>query len=449
MKNNILPNLIFGCLLINMFIPDICNGETESKNVTVGIIDSKYYYPPSRIYKVIIPVDEHFGGKIDDHENSISFTDDLCHLYRIEFTPISTEGLTDLEEIGREQYLKGTFEKWYMPLTIWDSIKEATIDYQKYLGELFEGSYYAEVYIPKGATCSVSTNGGPLIKADGRRGILTFIFGDYVYFVSVGFVAEEDHSLKKKEEIRKNIKDAAIAFAQTLQFQVDNNIAKKSLQGQVFDYNVALKEVGLTTQDVQRITIYYYKYPQPDKLLALLKVNLADPIYCSNYEYFHPRTFHFYATVARNDKTVLSKIQEMQSYYLGKQKKIIQNIIKEAENFKSPNADSPDSLSSLNEEFEATGDSGIVRKILDVYNNVPKFVNLPRHSWNKSETQKLFDAAGEVLKTLIDNGHKGVYDIVQAEFQSATGLKKSELGKIFEVINLDKQREDKIMKGIN
>jgi hypothetical protein len=219
MKNNRLVSLISGCLLINMFIPAICSGGANLKNVTVGIIDGVYYYPPSRIYKVKIPVDrKYFGGKIQGQENAVSFTDDFCHLYRIEFMPISPEKWTNLKEIDKEKYLKEMFEKWYMPLTIWNLIKESTIDYQEYLGQLFEGTYYSEVYMPKGSICKYRTSGRPFARRDGRRGILAFIHGDYGYFVSVGFEAKEDRSLEKIEDTRKNIRDAAVSFAQTIQF---------------------------------------------------------------------------------------------------------------------------------------------------------------------------------------------------------------------------------------
>jgi len=218
MKNNILVKVIAGCSLINMLFLGICFGEGKPSGAPVGTIEGTHYYPPSGIYKVIIPVDKYFGGKIDDQENSVSFTDDLCHLYRIEFTPISEKDLVDLKGMGKNKYLKEVFEKWYMPLTIWNSIKESTIDYQEYLDSLFDGALYAEVYLPKGSTCDVSTNGGTFEKADGRRGILTFISGKYAYFISVGFVAENDRSPRKAEETRKNIRDAACSFVKTIVF---------------------------------------------------------------------------------------------------------------------------------------------------------------------------------------------------------------------------------------
>lgn len=445
MFNKISLSIFIGCLVICVFGPRVCFGETEARNTLAVTTDDPYYSPPSRLYKVFIPVKKDFGGKIETEGNAVIFTDDFCKLYRIEFLPISAEGLAELEEIGREKYIEGIFNELYMPLTIWHVIKESTIDYHEYLANIFKGAYYTEVFLPNGSSCSVSVNGGSFTKTDGRRGILTFIRGDYFYFVSVGSLGRKGFESQDKEDVRKYIKDSAISFARTIEF-VENEIRvegnESELDSSKANYYTVLRRSGLDEQDDVRINNLYYKYPQPEKLLSLLKVELSYWSGVNSFDYFKSNVIHFYATVAYNDKAVLSKIKEMQNAYSGKQSKIIGSIIAEAENFKSPEPNSPDNLECLAKEFVATGDLGVIKKILSVY-------NLTLGIRISSTTQQLVNTAELIMIKLINENHRGVYDIVQSEFVSSKGDKKIELGQIFESLNREKDREAKLLKRIN
>lgn len=191
-----------------------------------GTIEDNKYSPPSGLYKVLVPVDDHFGGKIEDSPNSVSFTDDFCHIFRIEFMPSDADTKILSDEGGKESFLKSAFDNIYMQLTIFKSIPNALIEHQEYIKEIFGGAYYAQVFLPKGSICSVSSNQppfsemAPFERVDGVRGILTFLQGQNIYFVSIGYNARDVSSPQDKEGDRDRLKKDTLSFAKTVQFEV-------------------------------------------------------------------------------------------------------------------------------------------------------------------------------------------------------------------------------------
>jgi hypothetical protein len=112
---------------------------------------------------------------------------------------------------------------------------------------------------------------------------------------------------------------------------------------------------GISQTDSDNVGGYYYKDPQPDKLISVLKEMLSQDSVISNTSQF-ATTAHLFAAVANKDKEVLDKIVLLVDSYSGKQKDALNKIIQEAQNFYSPEPNTPKDLDYLWGEFIATGD---------------------------------------------------------------------------------------------
>lgn len=166
----------------------------------------------------------------------------------------------------------------------------------------------------------------------------------------------------------------------------------------------ALSKEGLSMEDINKFTTYYYLNPQPDKLIRTLKFflnqeqMLTDPIHLGPME-------HLVATVAHEDKAVLNSLKLLKGQYSGMQNQSIGRIIDQAENFISPNPDSAKNLDYLWAEFFATGKDEPVKKIISVLN----------YSARDLEAGLLIGTAEWSLASNAKE-HKKVYGIIQMEY---------------------------------
>lgn len=182
----------------------------------VGVVENNQYSPSSKIYNVPVPINETFGGKINDNVNGVVFTDDFCNLFRIEFLSLSSQETAYLNEIGKEKFLQEYIKKIYMPMTILADIPDASIDYQEYVENIFGGALYVEVNLPKGSTCSVSHGGSSYVKEDTKRGIVIFFHNNNIFFVSTGLEGLKE---KVKEITKDLLKDNTVSFSKTIRFK--------------------------------------------------------------------------------------------------------------------------------------------------------------------------------------------------------------------------------------
>jgi len=182
----------------------------------------------------------------------------------------------------------------------------------------------------------------------------------------------------------------------------------------------ALAKQGLSMNDARNISTFYYRNPQPDKLIALLKAILSQKELITDKSHFDVFA-HLLATVACNDTTFFDKINHLQNMYTGLQKEALQEIIYQAKNFKSPPPSSPKYLDYLWAEFNVTGNEMPVKKIISV-------LNFPNENINDL---LLIKAAEWSLKSNAKQ-HKKVYDIIKSESYSASGILQKKLLKILE-----------------
>lgn len=138
----------------------------------------------------------------------------------------------------------------------------------------------------------------------------------------------------------------------------------------------AISKQGLTMADFEEICTFYYKNPQPEKLIPCLEALLSIDALISDQGQFGSFA-HFFAAIAHKDEGFIEKLRLLKSSYSGLQQQAADSILKDAENFVSPDADSPDHLDYLWSEFFATGDSLPIEKIINVLGTLNPDQNNP------------------------------------------------------------------------
>jgi hypothetical protein len=174
---------------------------------------SQVYESPLGNFIVPVPVDPRHGGRVQTQEGSVSFSDDLGTLLRIDSIPLSSE--PDEEQ---EEYLRSILLKKYIPQTIVSNLPAASVEYTEYVEDLFAGAYFAVVNLPEGATISKTGNNGTASKVNAYRGLIAFTDGDYLYVVSSqqSFADEKTPSSVKTEAER--LKQKILEFVDTIEF---------------------------------------------------------------------------------------------------------------------------------------------------------------------------------------------------------------------------------------
>ncbi|YAF94988.1 MAG: hypothetical protein AB3A66_20750 [Nodularia sp. CChRGM 3473] len=192
--------------------------DDEDDTVVVTDYGDEVYESPLGNFSVPIPVDPQQGGKVQSQEGLVGFSDDFGTLLRIDYYPIPSEQLEELESIGQEEYLQSIVINKYVPQAIYTNVPHAEVKYTEYLADTMEGSYFALVDMPQGSTISQPGNNGTAMRLDAYRGLLAFMNTNYLYIVSSQhsfFNGETPDSLEEEaEEIKENI----LEFVDTIEF---------------------------------------------------------------------------------------------------------------------------------------------------------------------------------------------------------------------------------------
>ncbi|MFH1622212.1 MAG: hypothetical protein ABIA97_03730 [Candidatus Omnitrophota bacterium] len=186
------------------------------------------------------------------------------------------------------------------------------------------------------------------------------------------------------------------------------------------DYESALAKEGLSTDDMNKFTTYYYRNKQPDKLISILKFMLTQEEMIVDTVHFGSAA-HLFATVAHNERVFMNSLIKLKDSYSGMQRNMIEKIIKEAENFISPLPNSPKDLDYLWAEFLATGKAEPIKKIISVLGL-------------SDDNAKNILLIGAAQWSLVSNAkqHSKVYEIIKEEFASAQDKLKEKLETILQ-----------------
>ncbi len=182
----------------------------------VSDFDAALYQSPEGNFTVPIPVDPQQGGKIDEQEGSVTFSDDFGVLLKIDYFPIGGDEVAEfIESVGEAAYLSSFLNNFI------DGAILGTFPHSKLLhAESLENeeAYFAVVDIPGGATISVPKNLSPVTRMNVYRGFLSFIAQGVCYTISSQIVdreADEERSLESEVEV---IMDKILDFIETIEF---------------------------------------------------------------------------------------------------------------------------------------------------------------------------------------------------------------------------------------
>ena len=181
----------------------------------VSDVNGELYESPEGYFTVPIPVDPQQGGKIDEQEGSISFSDDFGILLKIDYFLIAGEVAELVESVGEAAYLS-SFLNNFMDGTILAKFPNSKLLHTQSLED--EEAYFAVVDIPAGATISVQKNFGPLTRLNTYRGLLAFIAEDVCYTVSSQRIYENADELGSLESEVEEMMDKILEFIETIEF---------------------------------------------------------------------------------------------------------------------------------------------------------------------------------------------------------------------------------------
>ena len=188
------------------------SGEAEWEDSDV---DGPLYVSPEGNFSVPVPVDEQRGGKVDEKDGSVAFSDDFGVLLKIDYFQISGEVAETIESAGEEVYLK-SFLHNFINQAILTNVPNSKLLHTEYLED--EEAYFAVLDLPRGATISVEKNGGPLTRLDAYRGIMAFIADDFCYAVSYQRIYQEGSKLGSLESEVEGIMNNIFGFIETVEF---------------------------------------------------------------------------------------------------------------------------------------------------------------------------------------------------------------------------------------
>ncbi len=192
--------------------------DSEDETIVDIAFNIDEYDSPSDNFTVPIPVDPHQGGKVQSQEGAVSFSDDQGTFLRIDYYPLPSKQIEEMEAIGQEEYLKSTLVNKYVPSEIVANLPEAEVEYTEYMAKTLEGSYFVLLYMPGGSRIYKTGNNGTPTKLDAYRGLIAFINGDFLYIVSSQrtFLDGKTPSFMKQEAVA--LKQMILEFIDTIEF---------------------------------------------------------------------------------------------------------------------------------------------------------------------------------------------------------------------------------------
>ena len=181
----------------------------------VSDVDGELYESPEGYFTVPIPVEEEKGGKIDEEEGSVAFSDDFGILLKIDYFPIAGEVAELVESVGEAAYLSALLNN-FIDGVILAKFPNSKLLHTESLED--EEAYFAVVDVAAGATISVQKNLDSVTRLNSYRGLLAFIAEDVCYTISSQRVYQEADELGSLESEVEAMMDKILEFIETIEF---------------------------------------------------------------------------------------------------------------------------------------------------------------------------------------------------------------------------------------
>jgi len=186
--------------------------------------EASAYHSPSGVFSFPMPVSEEFNPVVKEGARGVSIMDDLCRLYRVEYTEVTDEESEQLEAGSHEEVFSEFLEATYMSRAIRSAIPTATVEQTEYLGDELGGALYGEVLLPGGSICTVTVNEGEAERVDSRRGVLIFAHDGLIFVVSTAASQVTAHvagGMLDEPDTSAHLRDLTLTFARSLDFGVE------------------------------------------------------------------------------------------------------------------------------------------------------------------------------------------------------------------------------------
>jgi len=178
-------------------------------------LEEPLYVSPEGNFSVSIPVDEQRGGRIDEEEGCVAFSDDFGVLLKIDYFRIAGEVEELIESGGESAYLRPFLDN-FVSEAILPKFANSDLLYTEYLED--EEAYFAVVDLPAGATLTVQENDSPVTRLDAYRGLMAFIADDFCYTVSCQRIYQDKDELGSLESEVEGIMNKIFDFIETIEF---------------------------------------------------------------------------------------------------------------------------------------------------------------------------------------------------------------------------------------
>ena len=197
-------------------IEDVVAAYSQVEDVEPELdVEGPLYVSPESNFSVLIPVDEAKGGRIDEEEGCVAFSDDFGILLKIDYFPIAGEVEELIESAGESPYLT-SFLNNFIDGEILTKFPKSKLLYTEYLED--EEAYFAVVDLPAGATLSVQENDDSLTRLDAYRGFMAFIAEDFCYTISCQRIYQDKQELGSLESEVEDMMNKIFEFIETVEF---------------------------------------------------------------------------------------------------------------------------------------------------------------------------------------------------------------------------------------
>ena len=183
------PRLLLAFALLTGLIVSASAAKLNTRNLT-GKIKGSVYIAPKELFRLPVPVDADLGGRVEDLYNKdgkgmVGFTDDVGHLYRVEYFELTPENARQIAELGEAEFFMRFLTMFYLPNTIWLAIPGSKVLTKDFSTEPDGPLLMTWNFLPKGSVLTVSRNGSKPEREDSYRTVALFIRKNLLFVVSL------------------------------------------------------------------------------------------------------------------------------------------------------------------------------------------------------------------------------------------------------------------------
>ena len=188
----------------------------------VGRVENHYYFSPTGIFRMPIPVLPELGGSISDTENVVTFQDSFSIHVSIGVFPQDATQRWEYSTRGPKDYLGYFFATYVMP-DFQSAYPGGTVEDVGFSPTVMDGAIIAYTLLPGG---SMFNNKRAIIGADNtpvvaKRGNLIFVHNGNVFVITTELaerVTERSTYHKTQAEEDTLLRDRLLADAEKIEF---------------------------------------------------------------------------------------------------------------------------------------------------------------------------------------------------------------------------------------